>query len=143
MTFNGWNYSIFLPILVALLLLIAFWGAKLKYQKTAYLLSWTIAFWFAALSIVLTRLWGGLFLSAGPKGISLYFGYMVGGAMVSLVPFVLILIMLNIFQGNNISSRRAMAMAALSAFILMLLFPPFFFIGSLVGCVMGGGKTCM
>ena len=72
-----------------------------------------------------------------------FWGYIAGGALTLIVPFALILVLLFVSKVKNFTPRWTMIGAVLFSFFIVLFFPPFFFTGSLIGCVMAGGKTCM
>jgi hypothetical protein len=143
MNLASWDYPIFFPLAIALLLFIVTWEVRLKTEKTVYVVAWIMIFWILAFSAVLAALYADYFQLSKTSASRIYLGYLLGGALISLAPFVLVFVILHISRKNNISSGWAMAGAAFSAFVLMLFFPPLFFAGSLIGCEIVGGNACM
>jgi hypothetical protein len=142
MNHDNWDYY-FLPPAIALLLLVFSWKNHSNQNRFGWLIFLTVIFWVIASLIIVARIYMRYFASF--KGVMTqdFWGYIAGGALTLLVPFTFISIFLFVSRVKKFAPHWTMIGAVLFSFIIVWFFPPLFFTGSLIGCVMAGGKTCM
>ncbi|WP_143684893.1 hypothetical protein [Variovorax sp. KK3] len=68
-----------------------------------------------------------------------YWGYLLGGLITSLMPFALLLVTLNIIAKSLLRLAVSLTIIGFS----VLLFPPLYYAGTIIGCVAIGARICL
>ena len=140
MNHGNWDHSVFWSLPIALLLLAFAW--RMHPNQIGWLIFLTVICWVITSLIIMAGIYSHYFAPFKARTQN-FWGYIAGGALTLIVPFALILVLLFVSKVKNFTPRWTMIGAVLFSFFIVLFFPPFFFTGSLIGCVMAGGKTCM
>jgi hypothetical protein len=140
----GWNYTVFLPIALALAACALLWKPSYFQPSVRRAAVIGLALW--ALSSVIVLL---LSRTTAPNTFNTVFvvqrdaGYLLGGAVALLLPFLAAATVYYALAKRGISRNLTVCITICAGVIEFLAVPPVFFAGSVFGCAILGYSTCM
>lgn len=144
MQVSGWNYAYFFPVALALVVCVLAWKPADFQANHARAVGVAAVLWVLSSAMVL-----GLFWTMAPSTFSRplvaqrNLGYMIGGALALVLPFIASAMVFCALTRLGASDRATRLFAACVGAAEFLLVPPVFFAGSIVGCAFLGYRSCM